>query len=502
MRDWDAERLARAAGAELVSGRAAGLEPVSGHARAAQPVSPPRLAGGRRRGPDAGPNAAPPGPTGVSIDSRALAPGELFVGLAGERADGGQFAARALAAGAWGVLVAPEHERAALAAAQSARRGAEPAILVHRDPLTGLQELAGAWLGELRGAGARVVAITGSTGKTSTKDILAALLARSLRVAYSPENFNTEIGLPLAILAAPAGIEALVLEMAMRGPGQIAQLTRIAEPDVGVVLNVGPVHLELLGSLEAVAAAKAELIAGLGAGASVVLPAAEPLLDPHRREDIVTITFGPGGDVRLLERHEGDRVVIEDRRGPARMELRPSFWQAHNLSNLLAAVAAARALGLTPGGELQVRFSGLRGERARLPGEIVLIDDCYNANPMSMRAAIDDLIASASGRRVAVLGDMLELGPEAPERHREIGAYAAARGVDVLVTVGPLAGQMGGAFGGDVRAAPDAQGATELLAQLLLAGDTVLVKGSRGVGLERVGQALARASAHARAGGG
>ena len=165
-------------------------------------------------------------------------------------------------------------------------------------------------------------------------------------------------------------------------------------------------------------------------------------------------------------------------------------------------MAAARALGLTPGGELQVRFSGLRGERVRLPGEIVLIDDCYNANPMSMRAAIDDLIASASGRRVAVLGDMLELGPEAPELHRQIGAYAAARGVDVLVTVGPLAAQMGGAFGGDVRAAPDAQGAAELLAQLLLAGDTVLVKGSRGVGLERVGQALVRAPAHARAGGG
>ena len=225
MRDWDAERLARAAGAELVSGRAAGAEPVSG--RAARGWA---LASGRTR----------PGPTGVSIDSRALASGELFVGLAGEHADGGRFAAQALAAGAWGVLVAPEHARAAAAAAESAERraqaGREPqaAILVHPDPLAGLQELARAWLGELRSAGARVVAITGSTGKTSTKDILAALLARSLRVARSPENFNTEIGLPLAILAAPAGTEALVLEMAMRGPGQIAQLTRIAEPDVGV----------------------------------------------------------------------------------------------------------------------------------------------------------------------------------------------------------------------------------------------------------------------------
>ncbi len=489
MRNWDAERLARAAGAELISGGAADREP----------NAPQELDGGRPHGHDVEPGAAP-GPAGVSIDSRALAPGELFVGLRGERSDGGRFAAQALAAGAWGVLVAPEHGRAA--APRSPERGAQRPILIHPDPLAGLQRLAHSWLGELRRAGAHVVAITGSTGKTSTKDILAALLARSLRVACSPENLNTEIGLPLAILAAPPGTEALVLEMAMRGPGQIALLTRIAEPEVGVVLNVGPVHLELLGSLEAVAAAKAELIAGLAAGATVVLPADEPLLDPHRREDIATITFGPGGDVRLAEVREQDGIVIEDRREPARMVLRPSFRQAHNLSNLLAAVAAARALGLTPTGELEVRFSGLRGERVQLPGEIVLIDDCYNANPMSMRAAIDELIASAQGRRVAVLGDMLELGHEGPELHREIGAYAAARGVELLVTVGPLAAQMGDAFGGERRAAPDAQGAAELLAELLLAGDTVLVKGSRGVGLERVGQALARTRAHAQAGGG
>ncbi|HTZ63723.1 MAG TPA: UDP-N-acetylmuramoyl-tripeptide--D-alanyl-D-alanine ligase [Solirubrobacteraceae bacterium] len=506
MRDWDAERLARAAGAELISEGAMGAEPISERAAGAELIS--------ERAMSAEPGAAP-GPVGVSIDSRTLAPGELFVGLGGARSDGGRFAAQALAAGAWGVLVAPEHARAAAAATQSPERAAQRAILAHRDPLAGLQQLAHSWLAELRRAGARAVAITGSTGKTSTKDILAALLAGSLRVARSPENLNTEIGLPLAILAAPSGTEALVLELAMRGPGQIAALTQIAEPEVGVVLNVGPVHLELLGSLEAVAAAKAELIAGLAPGASVVLPADEPLLDPHRRDDLVTITFGPRGEVRLVDTDGDGGVVIEDRplagrsqdrassgRERARMELRPSFRQAHNLSNLLAAVAAARALGLTPSGELDVRFSGLRGEHVRLPGEIVLIDDCYNANPMSMRAAIDDLIASAQGRRVAVLGDMLELGPEGPELHRQIGAYAAERGVDVLVTVGPLAAQMGDVFDGEQRAAPDAQRAAELVAQLLLAGDTVLVKGSRGVGLERVAQTLARTPEHARAGGG
>src|SRR5262249_28163883 len=151
-------------------------------------------------------------------------------------------------------------------------------------------------------AGAKVVAITGSTGKTSTKDILASMLGSHLRVAASPENLNTEIGLPLAILGAGEGTEAIVLEMAMRGAGQIAELTAIAQPDVGVIVSVGRVHLELLGSLEAIGGAKAELIAGLAAGAVLVVPAGEPLLEPHLREELGTITFGAGGDVSLLER--------------------------------------------------------------------------------------------------------------------------------------------------------------------------------------------------------
>jgi UDP-N-acetylmuramoyl-tripeptide--D-alanyl-D-alanine ligase len=305
----------------------------------------------------------------------------------------------------------------------------------------------------------------------------------------SPENFNTEIGLPLAVLAAPAGTEALVLEMAMRGPGQIAELAAIAEPDVGVIVNVGPVHLELLGSIEAIAAAKAELIAGLSAGATVVIPAAEPLLEQHLRRDLRTITFGAGGDVALVERRSDGRVLL--RHGIEDIELWPSFGQTHNLCNLLAAVAAARALGQTPRGRLQVRFSALRGERLALPGGVVLIDDCYNANPMSMRAAIDDLAETAPARRVAVLGDMLELGPDELRFHREIGAHAADKEIDVLVTVGPLAREMRAAFAGEAHSAPDAAVAAELVGALLREGDTVLVKGSRGVGLERVAERLA-----------
>ncbi|HEY2536645.1 MAG TPA: UDP-N-acetylmuramoyl-tripeptide--D-alanyl-D-alanine ligase [Solirubrobacteraceae bacterium] len=474
MRDWDANRLARAAGARLV------FRPDA-----------EALPGGARDG-------VPSGPLRVSIDSRAVAPGDLFVGLRGASTDGGEYAAQALQAGAWGVLVAPEHAIAVAAMAEAAgadaRIGYQGVVLADPDPLKGLQSLARAWLAELRsGGGARVVAITGSTGKTSTKDILAALLAVELRTVASPANFNTEIGLPLAILAAPADTQALVLEMAMRGPGQIAELTAIAEPEVGVIVNVGPVHLGLLGSLEAIAAAKAELIAGLQHGAQAIVPAGEPLLGEHLRDEIPTITFGPDGDLQLCDEHPDGCVCILDATTAERSEifLRPSFTQTHNLRNLLAAVAAARALGVTPDGEVTVRFSALRGERISLPEEIVLIDDCYNANPMSMRSAIDDLAETAPGRRVAVLGDMLELGPEERRFHREIGAHAAAQGVDVLVTVGPLAAEMASAFAGaGAHTVADAPAAAELLARLLSRGDTVLVKGSRGVGLERVGQAL------------
>jgi UDP-N-acetylmuramoyl-tripeptide--D-alanyl-D-alanine ligase len=283
----------------------------------------------------------------------------------------------------------------------------------------------------------------------------------------------------------------VVLEMAMRGPGQIAQLTAIAEPDVGVIVNVGPVHLEQLGSLEAIAAAKAELIAGMAPGATVVVPAGEPLLERHLREDLRTVTFGEGGDVELAERRAGGEVVIVDHgAGGECIRLRPSFGQSHNLRNLLAAVAAARALGVTPAGRLDVKFSALRGERIALGDGTVLINDCYNANPMSMRAALDDLAESAPGRRVAVLGDMLELGAQERRMHREIGAYARARGVQLLVAVGPLAGEMGEGWEGGIHRVPDAPAAAALLPGLLRAGDHVLVKGSRGVGLERVAQAL------------
>jgi UDP-N-acetylmuramoyl-tripeptide--D-alanyl-D-alanine ligase len=417
-----------------------------------------------------------PGPSRAVIDSRALEPRDLFVGLPGRAADGGVFAPAALQSGAWGVLVARDHRDSAVAAAA----GSAAAVIAVDDPLPALQRLATAWR---RALGCKVVGITGSTGKTSTKDILAALLHPRTSTHQSRENFNTEIGLPLAVLEAAHDTEALVLEMAMRGEGQIAELTAIAQPDAGVIVNVGPVHLELLGTVERVAAAKAELIRDLPAGAACVVPASEPLLASHLRDDLDTWTFGPGGHVQLLAM-EGSRAEIEAR--GERIELDLPFREPHNLLNTLAAVAAARAVDLPVGGQVDVHFSSLRGEIVELPGGVVVVNDCYNANPMSMRAALDHLAESPAERRIAVLGTMAELGTGSAAYHREIGERAAELGIDMLVTVGDAALGYAEGFDGETHAVATPEEAGALLEEVARPGDRVLVKGSRSVGLERV----------------
>jgi UDP-N-acetylmuramoyl-tripeptide--D-alanyl-D-alanine ligase len=424
----------------------------------------------------------PGGPGVVAIDSRAVGPGALFVGLPGANVDGGRFAGDALEAGAWGVLTTPEYAKPLTGAAPAA------AVLAADDPLKALQTLATAWRREL---GARVIGVTGSTGKTSTKDLLLAVLAPHRRTVASRANFNTEIGMPLEILNAPAGTEVLVLEMGMRGAGQIAELAQIAEPDVAVIVSIGPVHLELMGTIEAIAAAKAELIAGLPAGGTAVIPAGEPLLQPHLRNDVTIVTFGPAGDVRL-QGADGDRLTI-DAQG-RRIVLEVPFTQAHLRSDLLAAVAAARAVGVTAEGRVELALTAGRGQRYITPSRVTVIDDCYNANPISMRAALDDLNATAAAsdgaRRIAVLGDMLELGPEEQEFHAQLGEQAAATGVDVLVTVGSLAAAIADRFNGETHAVADAREAAVVVPELLAPGDVVLVKASRGVGLELVCRAL------------
>jgi UDP-N-acetylmuramoyl-tripeptide--D-alanyl-D-alanine ligase len=408
------------------------------------------------------------------IDSSEAGSGDLFFGLRGERVDGGEFAPAALEAGAWGVVVGDDR--------------ALPAgwVFAVADPLAALQALARAWRREL---GVPVVGVTGSVGKTSVKDIARALLPG--RVHANRENLNTEIGLPLTLLEAPADTELLVLEMAMRGPGQIAELAAIAEPRVGVITNIGPVHVELLGSIEAVAAAKAEILAALPADGTAVVPAEAGKLEAHLDSAPRLLRFGAGGDVDVVEQRVADGVteaLIATPAGQARFHF--PFTERHNLTNALAAVGVGVALGASleemADRAANIGFSRFRGERLELGDGIVLVNDCYNANPLSMRAALDHLASIEGTRRIAVLGEMAELGPGGPTYHREVGAHARAEGVDLLIGIGEPAR----AYDPDELVGDPAE-AAELLAAQVVPGDTILVKGSRSAGLETVAETLA-----------
>ena len=426
----------------------------------------------------------PGSPRRAVIDSSEAGPGDLFFGLKGANHDGGEFAPAALEAGAWGVVVGSKVRRSLVPDSDTKVRRTGWVFVVE-DPLVALQALARAWR---RALGARVVGVTGSVGKTSVKDIARALMPG--RVHANRENLNTEIGLPLTILEAPDDTETLVLEMAMRGAGQIAELAAIAEPEVAVITNVGPVHVELLGSVAAIAAAKAEILADLPPGGTAVAPVEAGELEPHLAPIAEVLRFGPGGDVEATEVRVDDGVteaLVKTPLGSQRFHF--PFTEAHNLTNALAAIAAGVALGADLAGmadrAASIGFSRFRGERLELPGGIVLVNDCYNANPVSMRAALDHLASLEAPRTVAVLGEMGELGPDAAGYHGEVGEHARAAGIDFVVGVGLPARD----YGPDELVADPGE-AAELLAELLEPGDAVLVKGSRSAGLEAVAEQL------------
>lgn len=393
--------------------------------------------------------------TSVEIDSRRVRPGALFVAVG----PGSAFAADARARGAAATL-APDDAHAGLAAISSLVRARSTA---------------------------RVVGITGSTGKTSTKDILAALCAPHRRTIAAEASFNNELGVPLTLCRLEPSTEVCILELGMRGFGQIAALCAFARPHVGVITRVGPAHLELVGDVAGVARAKAELVGALPAGGTAVVPAT-PLLDPYlARRDIVIRRFDSGRDVELHGRTARFRVVAHE------LELELPYDQRHQAENTLAALHAYDALGLpfarVAEGLTSVRFSPWRGEVLPLSGGGMVVNDAYNANPDSMRAALLDLVARADGRRrVAILGDMAELGVSAPRYHAEIGRLVAELGIDVLVAVGPLA------RGYAEPGAPEthlATSAERVPRDAVRAGDAVLVKASRAVGLEGIAPALA-----------
>jgi len=386
--------------------------------------------------------------TGVEIDSRRVGPGDLFVAVG----RGVDYLEEARVAGA-------------------------AATLVPGDAFAALGELGRLVRGR---SAARVVAITGSVGKTSTKDILAALLRPHVKLVAAEAGFNNEIGLPLTLCRIEQDTEVVVTEMGMRGAGQIRELARIAQPDVAVITAIAPVHLELLGSIEAIARAKAELLEEVRPGGIAVVPDDAAVLEP----------FVPGGlDVR---RFGSPDVDVRDGRAQLRFHGREivfSFAARHQARNALAALTVCEALDVPlPDGPVEVEFSRWRSQESELPGGGLLINDAWNANPIAMRAAIAHLRERAAGRRtVAVLGDMAELGPDAARFHEEIAREAA--NIDLVIGVGELAR----AYGGGAWA-PTAAAAIPLVRRLVQPGDCVLVKASRAVGLEAIADALAGAA--------
>ena len=387
----------------------------------------------------------------IHADSRDAAPGDLFVALN----RGLQYVDDARERGA--ATLVPDDQEAALAAL---------ATLVRSK------------------SGAQVVAVVGSAGKTSTKDILGALCAPHARTIWADRSLNNELGLPLTVCRLETDTEILVTEIGMRGVGQVAELCAVARPHVAVVSHIGPEHLELLGSVERVAEANAEAIAALPAGGTAVVPARSRELEPHLgRGDIELRRFDPG-DVERTER--GARFRIDERT----VELDLPFTQRHHAANALAALHAYAALGLplerANEGAKDITLSPWRGQELPLPGGGFVINDAYNANPDSMRAAITHLAEHAGDRRrVAILGEMAELGEAGERYHEAIGELAAYLELEVIGVGEPARAYRPAVWAADVKDATDAARA------FLRPGDAVLVKASRAVGLEGIADEIA-----------
>lgn len=430
----------------------------------------------------------------VVIDSREAGPGSLFAAFVGERSDGHDHAGQAAGLGAVAVL--------------GSRPTELPTVLVD-DVRRALQQLAAYVVARVRRSGdLRVVGITGSQGKTSTKDLLGAVLGRVGPTVVTRGSFNNELGMPLTALGVEADTRFLVLELGARGIGHIADLARLVPPDVGVVLNVGQAHLGEFGSRDAIAVAKGELVESLAAGGTAVLNADDDrvaAMASRTRGPVLTFGAQPSAGVRIedlrLDRLGRPSFVLVA--APGRMPVRLQPIGAHQALNAAAAAAAALTLGLTPGqvGEALSAVTTLsqwRMELSELASGATVLNDSYNANPDSMRAALDALAAigaDASVRRtIAVLGEMRELGETSEAEHVAIGEYAAGLGVDQLLVVAePARGIHRGAAGRGATSSTfvlDRAGAVAWLRDHVGAGDAVLFKASRGARLDEVAAAL------------
>jgi UDP-N-acetylmuramoyl-tripeptide--D-alanyl-D-alanine ligase len=413
--------------------------------------------------------------TGWSIDSRTVAPGDLFFALRGPNHDGNAYVEEVLAKGA------------VAAVANEAKPGT---VLVVPDSLAALQSTA-VWA--LAQWGGEVIGVTGSAGKTSTKDVIAAMLAASMPVGKTIGNLNNHVGVPLSILRLPSEARVAVLEMGMNHAGEIRVLCSMAKPRIGVVTNVGHAHMEAFDSIEGVAAAKRELIESLPADGVAVLNADDPLVakfrEVHRGR---TVTFGidSGADFRAELVQLTDRGVSFTVAG---VPFESALLGRHSILNILAGIAVASLYGIGPAQLTDVvkhlMAPSMRGQRLEHVG-VVILNDCYNSNPDAVRVMIDVLRETPAKRRIAVLGEMLELGRWSESLHRDVGSYVAKSGIDVLVGIRGEACHLVDAArkaGLAVDAAfffPDAGSAGEHLRRIAQPGDVILLKGSRGTHVE------------------
>ena len=425
----------------------------------------------------------------ISTDSRTLKRGELFVALRGENFDGHNFVESAAKAGAAGAIV------------DSTWKGKVPenfALILAEDPLQAYQNLAASYR---RSLSLKVVAITGSNGKTSTKDFAAAVLARRFRVTKTEGNFNNHVGLPRTILEATSQDEVAVWEIGMNHPGEVAALAKLAAPDVAILTNIGVAHIEFMGSRETIAAEKGALMEAVDAQGTVVLNADDPFTPgmAARARARVILAGTTAGTIRASEISQSgsgtDFTILE---GAHRCRAQLPVPGLHMVQNALLAVAAGRAFGLSledcAAGLVAAPLTKARLQIKEIHG-VQFIDDSYNANPDSMKAALRTLVElDADGKRVAVLGEMRELGSESERAHREVGETAAMFGIDQLITIGDMgeliarAARAGGLE--KTTVVRSTSEAAELLGEIAEPGDLILVKGSRSARTEQVIEAF------------
>ncbi len=426
--------------------------------------------------------------SGISTDSRKIKKHELFIALKGPKYDGQDFIQEAIDKGACGALISRSRFTV---------HGSRFTILV-KDTLKALGQIAKYYREKFD---LPVVAVTGSTGKTTTKDMIASILSKKFSVLKTEGNFNNEVGVPLTLFRLSREHEVAVLELGMSALGEIERLTRISSPKMGVMTNVGEVHLQYLGNVQRVALAKAELVYALGKDDVAILNIDDPYIRDMKKgikARIITYGIREKAEVGAKEienlREEGMRFIL--RVGKKSLSLHLRCLGYHNIYNALAAASAAYALGIK---EEMIRkglsrFQPLAGRMRiiKMKG-LTILDDTYNASPKSFVAAIETLRGlSPKGRRILVAGDMLELGKRAPLAHKETGAYVAHSGIDILITCGDLAGYIAqGAIEAGMKekrivSCRNKEEAGERLSSLAKEGDTILIKGSRATGMEEI----------------